>query len=193
MNLLLKLFFDKILSLIFLLLFSPIFLLSVILILIEDGTPIFFAQESTGWDGRRFNVYKLRVYKKISNKKISTNKSNKTMLKIGKIIRKLRIEELPQFYNILKGDMSVVGPRPHFFKDDLIYAQGYKQFLKRNKTFPGLTGWAQVNGFRGKRPSSENMKKRMEHDVWYMNNWSNTLDFYIILKTFISIFREPKK
>ena len=193
LNLLVKLFLDKILSIIFLLLLSPIFLLSIILILIEDGTPIFFSQESAGWDGRRFNVYKLRIYKKISNKKILINRNDKIMLKIGKIIRKLRIEELPQFFNILKGDMSIVGPRPHFLKDDLIYAQDYKQFLKRNKTFPGLTGWAQVNGFRGKRPSSENMKKRMEHDVWYMNNWSNTLDLYIIFKTFISIFKKPNK
>ena len=104
------------------------------------------------------------------------------MLTIGKIIRKLRIEEAPQFFNILKGDMSIVGPRPQFVKDDLIYAQVYKHFLKRNKTFPGLTGWAQINGYRGKRPSNENMKKRMEYDVWYMNNWSNRLDFYIILK-----------
>ena len=193
LNLLVKLFLDKILSIIFLLLLSPIFLLSIILILIEDGTPIFFSQESAGWDGRRFNVYKLRIYKKISNKKILINRNDKIMLRIGKIIRKLRIEELPQFFNILKGDMSIVGPRPHFLKDDLIYAQDYKQFLKRNKTFPGLTGWAQVNGFRGKRPSSENMKKRMEHDVWYMNNWSNTLDLYIIFKTFISIFKRPNK
>ena len=193
LNLLVKLFLDKILSIIFLLLLSPIFLLSIILILIEDGTPIIFSQESAGWDGRRFNVYKLRIYKKISNKKILINRNDKIMLRIGKIIRKLRIEELPQFFNILKGDMSIVGPRPHFLKDDLIYAQDYKQFLKRNKTFPGLTGWAQVNGFRGKRPSSENMKKRMEHDVWYMNNWSNTLDLYIIFKTFISIFKRPNK
>ena len=193
LNLLVKLFLDKILSIIFLLLLSPIFLLSIILILIEDGTPIFFSQESAGWDGRRFNVYKLRIYKKISNKKILINRNDKIMLRIGKIIRKLRIEELPQFFNILKGDMSIVGPRPHFLKDDLIYAKDYKQFLKRNKTFPGLTGWAQVNGFRGKRPSSENMKKRMEHDVWYMNNWSNTLDLYIIFKTFITIFKRPNK
>ena len=115
------------------------------------------------------------------------------MLKIGKIIRKLRFEMAPQLLNIIKGDMSIVGPRPQFVKDDLRYVQVYKQFLTRNKTFPGLTGWAQINGYRGKKPTNENMKKRMEHDVWYMNNWSNSLDFYIIIKTIFAIFTKPKR
>ena len=159
----------------------------------EDGFPLFFSQESAGWDGRRFNVYKLRVYKKILNRQSESKKNEKKMLKIGKIIRKLRFEEMPQFFNILKGEMSIVGPRPQFVKDDLRYAQVYKKFLKRNKTFPGLTGWAQINGYRGKRPSNENMKRRMEHDVWYMNNWSNRLDFYIIIKTFFTIFNKHKR
>ena len=194
LNLLLKLLVDKILSLIFLIIFSPVFLLAIIFIYLENGFPIFFSQESAGWDGRRFNVYKLRVYKKkgLSNQN-NTNKSEKKMLKIGKILRKLRIEEIPQFFNILKGDMSIVGPRPQFVKDDLVYSQVYKHFLMRNKTFPGLTGWAQINGYRGKRPSNENMKKRMEYDKWYINNWSNSLDFYIILRTFVAIFINYKK
>ena len=193
-NLLIKVFLDKILSLVLLITLSPILILSIILIYAEDGFPLFFSQESAGWDGRRFNVYKLRIYKKkIFNKKLEVNKNEKKMLKVGKIIRKLRIEETPQLLNILKGDMSIVGPRPQFVKDDLIYAQVYKHFLKRNKTFPGLTGWSQINGYRGKRPNSENMKKRMEYDVWYMNNWSNSLDIYIILKTFFAIFTKPKR
>lgn len=192
-SLLIKLFLDKILSIIFLIILTPIIFLIIILIYLEDGFPLFFSQESAGWDGRRFNVYKLRVYKKILNRKSESKKNERKMLKIGKIIRKLRFEEMPQFFNILKGEMSIVGPRPQFVKDDLNYAQVYKQFLKRNKTFPGLTGWAQINGYRGKRPSNENMKKRMEHDVWYMNNWSNRLDFYIILKTFFTIFNKPKR
>jgi putative colanic acid biosynthesis UDP-glucose lipid carrier transferase len=87
--------------------------------------------------------------------------------------------------------MSIVGPRPHIFKEDLGYAKVFKHFLKRNKTSPGLTGWAQVNGYRGKNPSSEHMKKRMEHDLWYMNNWSLWLDLYIIFKTFYKIFTKP--
>ena len=191
LSLLIKLFLDKIISILFLLLISPIFVLTIICIYIEDGFPIFFSEESAGWDGRRFNVQKFRIYKKkISSKKLTDDKE---FLRIGKIIRNLRINEIPQFFNILKGEMSLVGPRPHILKDDLVYAQVFKHFLKRNKTFPGLTGWAQVNGYRGKAPSNENMKKRMEHDLWYMNNWNIWLDLYIFIKTFYIIFNKPKK
>ncbi|MDC1245648.1 sugar transferase [Pelagibacteraceae bacterium] len=194
LNLLYKLIFDKILGILFLLLASPLLVLAMIFIYIEDGFPIFFVEESAGWDGRRFNVHKLRIHRKDSlNKKILANENNKKLLRIGKIINKLRVDEIPQLYNILKGDMSIVGPRPHILKDDLNYAKVFKQFLKRNKASPGLTGWAQVNGFRGKNPRSTNMKKRMEHDLWYMDNWSIWLDVYIILKTFYIIFTKPIK
>ena len=194
LNLLYKLIFDKIFAVLFLLLASPLLVLAMIFIYIEDGFPIFFSEESAGWDGRRFNVYKLRIHRKDSlNKKILANENNKKLLRIGRIVNKLRLDEIPQLYNILKGDMSIVGPRPHILKDDLNYAKVFKQFLKRNKASPGLTGWAQVSGFRGKNPSSTNMKKRMEHDLWYMDNWSIWLDVYIILKTFYIIFTKPIK
>ena len=194
LNLLYKLIFDKIFAALFLLLASPLLVLAMIFIYIEDGFPIFFVEESAGWDGRRFNVHKLRIHRKDSlNKKILASDNNKKLLRIGRIINKLRVDEIPQLYNILKGDMSIVGPRPHILKDDLNYAKVFKQFLKRNKASPGLTGWAQVNGFRGKNPRSTNMKKRMEHDLWYMDNWSIWLDVYIILKTFYIIFTKPIK
>ena len=194
LNLLTKLFLDKILAIVFLILLSPVILLAIIFIYIEDGLPILFSEESSGWDGRRFSVHKLRIYKKNTlSKKLITNKEDRVFLKIGKIIKKLRIDEFPQFLNILKGDMSIVGPRPHILKDDLVYAKVFKQFLKRNKSSPGLTGWAQVNGFRGHSPSNENMQKRMEYDLWYMNNWNIWLDLYIILKTFYIIFKKPVK
>ena len=194
LNLLYKLIFDKIFAVLFLLLASPLLVLAMIFIYIEDGLPIFFVEESAGWDGRRFNVHKLRIHRKDSlNKKILASENNKKLLRIGRIVNKLRLDEIPQLYNILKGDMSIVGPRPHILKDDLNYAKVFKQFLKRNKASPGLTGWAQVSGFRGKNPSSTNMKKRMEHDLWYMDNWSIWLDFYIILKTFYIIFTKPIK
>ena len=194
LNLLYKLIFDKIFAALFLLLASPLLVLAMIFIYMEDGFPIFFSEESAGWDGRRFNVHKLRIHRKDSlNKKILANENNKKLLRIGGIVNKLRLDEIPQLYNILKGDMSIVGPRPHILKDDLNYAKVFKQFLKRNKASPGLTGWAQVSGFRGKNPSSTNMKKRMEHDLWYMDNWSIWLDVYIILKTFYIIFTKPIK
>ena len=192
-NLFIKIFLDKIFSIIFLLLVSPIFILAMIFILIEDGFPILFSEESPGWDGRRFYLHKLRTLKKNEfGKTVQEKEDDKEFLKIGKIIRRLHIDEIPQFLNILKGDMSIVGPRPHEFQEDLIYSKVFKKFLKRNKTSPGLTGWAQIHGYRGSKPTSELMKKRMEYDLWYMNNWNIWLDIYIILKTFYVFFRKPK-
>ena len=193
LSLFIKILLDKIFSIIFLLLLSPIFILSMIFILIEDGFPILFSEESPGWDGRRFYLHKLRTLKKNEfGKTVQEKEDDKEFLKIGKIIRRLHIDEIPQFLNILKGDMSIVGPRPHEFQEDLIYSKVFKKFLKRNKTSPGLTGWAQIHGYRGSKPTSELMKKRMEYDLWYMNNWSIWLDIYIILKTFYVFFRKPK-
>tara|TARA_B110000008_G_scaffold253172_1_gene268261 strand:- start:79 stop:1506 length:1428 start_codon:yes stop_codon:yes gene_type:complete len=192
LNLFFKLLLDKILSIIFLFIISPILILVIFLIYLEDGFPIFFSEESAGWDGRRFSVHKFRIYKKNSlTKKLQINE--KEYLKIGKIIEKFRFDEVAQFFNVLKGDMSIVGPRPHILQDDLTYAKVFKMFLKRNKAAPGLTGWAQVSGLRGKNVTSENMKKRMEHDIWYMNNWTIWLDIYIIFKTFYIIFTKPIK
>ena len=192
-NLFIKLLLDKIFAIIFLLLLSPIFILAMIFILIEDGFPILFSEESPGWDGRRFYLHKLRTLKKNKlDKTVQEKEDDKEFLKIGKIIRRLHIDEIPQFLNILKGDMSIVGPRPHEFQEDLIYSKVFKKFLKRNKTSPGLTGWAQIHGYRGSNPTNELMKKRMEYDLWYMNNWNIWLDIYIILKTFQIIFTKPK-
>jgi len=193
LNLFIKVLLDKIFSIIFLLFLSPVFILSIIAIYIEDGFPLFTSIESAGWDGRRFNVHKLRILKNNKLDNVAQVKvDEKKLLKIGKIIKRLHIDEIPQFFNILIGDMSIVGPRPHVFKDDLIYAKVFIKFLKRNKTAPGLTGWAQVNGYRGGKPTSELMKKRMEHDLWYMNNWNVWLDLYIIFKTFFIMFTKPK-
>jgi len=188
LNLFMKIFLDKILTILFFLILLPFFILAIILNYIEDGSPIFFSEESAGWDGRRFNVYKLRIFKKAI-----VNESEKEFLRFGKIIRKLHIDEIPQFLNILKGEMSIVGPRPHIFKEDLGYAKVFKHFLKRNKTAPGLTGWAQVNGFRGKTPNNNHMKKRMEHDLWYMNNLIIWLNIFINANTFYKIFSKPLK
>ena len=191
-NLFIKLFTDKILSLFFLLILSPFILIATIIIYLEDGLPIFFTQDRTGWDGRRFRIYKLRSLKKDKfDKTVQVIKGDKRLLKIGKLIRRFSIDELPQFYNVLIGDMSIVGPRPHMVEHDILYADLFESFLKRHKANPGLTGWAQVSGFRGATPTPNLMKSRMEHDLWYLNNWTIWLDFYIIIKTFYVIFKRP--
>ena len=188
-NFLLKILIDKILSLIFLIVSSPVLITCGIFIILEDGFPILFTQNRTGWDGRRFKIYKLRTLnKKKFDKTTQVTVNDDRKLKCGSFIRKFSIDEIPQLYNVLIGDMSIVGPRPHMVEHDIKYSKLFMNYLKRHKCSPGLTGWAQVNGLRGST-SDEQMKKRMEHDLWYLNNWTIALDFYIILKTFYVIFK----
>ena len=135
-------------------------------------------------------MYKLRsLFNEKYNVTSQITKDDSRKLRIGKFIRKYSIDELPQLYNVLKGEMSLVGPRPHPVMLDLQYSNIYKSFLTRYRCNPGLTGWAQVNGLRGATPNPESMKRRMEFDLWYLNNWSIVLDIYIILKTFYAIIR----
>jgi len=189
-NFLIKILLDKILSLVFITILSPVLLICLMLIYLEDGYPLIFFQDRTGWDGRRFRIFKLRTLKNIKfDKTQQVQKNDERLLKIGKFIRKYSIDEVPQFFNVLLGDMSIVGPRPHMVEHDIFYSKIFKEFLKRHKTNPGLTGWAQINGLRGATPNQESMRKRMEYDLWYLNNWNPLLDIIIILKTFFVIFK----
>jgi exopolysaccharide biosynthesis polyprenyl glycosylphosphotransferase len=189
-NLFIKILIDKLFSIIFLIISSPILLISVIFIYVEDGFPILFTQNRTGWDGRRFKIYKLRSLKKTGfDKTKQVTKGDQRLLKIGKFIRRFSIDELPQFINVLNGDMSIVGPRPHMVEHDIHYSNLFVNFLKRHKCNPGLTGWAQVNGLRGATPDPSVMKRRMEFDLWYLNNWTVWLDIYIIFKTFYALIK----
>jgi exopolysaccharide biosynthesis polyprenyl glycosylphosphotransferase len=189
-SLFIKILIDKVFSIIFLILSSPILLISGIAIYLEDGFPILFTQNRTGWDGRRFKIYKLRSLKKTGfDKTKQVTKDDQRLLKIGKLIRRYSIDELPQFFNVLNGDMSIVGPRPHMVEHDIHYSSLFFNFLKRHKCNPGLTGWAQVNGLRGATPDSNIMKRRMEFDLWYLNNWTIWLDIYIIFKTFYALIK----
>ncbi len=188
-NLLLKIFIDKIFSLIFIILSLPILLFCSILIVLEDGFPLLFTQDRTGWDGRRFKIFKLRTLnKKKFDRTAQVTSNDDRKLKCGSFIRRFSIDEIPQLFNVLFGDMSIVGPRPHMVEHDIKYSKLFMNYLKRHKCNPGLTGWAQVNGLRGST-SDEQMKKRMEHDLWYLNNWTIALDLYIIFKTFYVIFK----
>ena len=136
-NLFLKILMDKILSIIFIILASPLLILSCIFIYFEDGFPLLFTQNRTGWDGRRFKIYKLRSLKKESfDKTKQVTKDDKRLLKVGKFIRRYSIDEMPQFFNVLYGDMSIVGPRPHMVEHDIHYSSLFTNFLKRHKCNP---------------------------------------------------------
>jgi len=189
---LIKNIIDKFLSIIFLIITFPIILIFSIFILIENGFPIFFKQKRTGWDGRSFNIFKLRSLNKDINKEIQqVEKGDKRLLFIGKIIRRLSIDELPQFFNVLKGDMSIVGPRPHMTEHTKYYSIEVKNFMQRHKCLPGITGWAQVHGLRGPTEEKGLMDKRYEHDLYYIKNWNLMLDFYIMIRTmFVILFQK---
>ena len=189
-NLFMKILIDKILAIFFLTLAIPLIIISMLAVYIEDGYPVIFTQNRTGWDGRRFRIYKIRtlINKKYDPiKQVSSNDDRK--LKIGKFIRRFSIDELPQLINVLKGEMSIVGPRPHPVSLDLNYSNYFKLFLTRYRCNPGLTGWAQIHGLRGATPEPKIMKKRMIYDLWYLKNWTIWLDFYIILRTFYVVLK----
>lgn len=161
-----------------------------LLIVLEDGFPIIFKQIRTGWDGRKFKIYKLRTLKKEKfDKTVQVSQNDLRVLKVGRIIRRFSIDELPQIYNVIKGDMSIVGPRPHMIEHSKKYSNIIKNFLTRHKCNPGITGWAQVHGLRGATPNDELMKKRLEHDIWYLKNWSLALDFIILIRTVYAVLR----
>ena len=189
---LIKNLMDKILSILALIIMTPIILIFSIFILIEDGFPIFFCQKRTGWDGKTFNIYKLRsLYKASPSKFKQVIAGDKRVMKSGKIIRRLSIDELPQFFNVLIGNMSIVGPRPH--PEDLTKTSSIevRNFMQRHKCLPGITGWAQVHGFRGPTEKEGAMDKRFQHDLYYIKNWNLMLDVYILIRTaFVVLFQK---
>ena len=119
-------------------------------------------------------------------------KNDKRITKIGGFLRKSSLDELPQFFNVLKGDMSIVGPRPNMISQLEFYSREINKYNFRHFITPGITGWAQVNGLRGETEEIELMEKRVEHDAWYIENWSFLLDLKIILNTSLNIIRGDK-
>ncbi len=160
---------------------------------IESGRPIFFFQERTGKDNKSFYCFKFRsmYVNKDSNTKQAT-KEDERITRIGKLLRKTNLDEFPQFLNVLRGDMSIVGPRPHMLKHTDDYSKRINQYMVRQFMKPGITGWAQVNGYRGETKTLEDMENRVEHDLWYMEHWSLWLDARIIFLTAYNMFRGEK-
>ena len=163
--------------------------LIAILIKLSSRGPVFFIQLRSGKNNQAFRCIKfrsLRVNDEADSRQVTRNDNRITAL--GRFMRKTNIDELPQFFNIFLGDMSVVGPRPHMLKHTEDFAELYKEYMIRHFVKPGLTGWAQVHGFRGEIKDPEFLQKRVEYDIWYMENWSLWLDLRIIVLTiFVSI------
>lgn len=176
------------------LLFSPIIFIPVaIAIKCSSPGPVFFRQKRTGIKGKDFYCYKfrtMRVNNDSDNLQATQNDPRKT--KVGEFLRKTSIDELPQFWNVFKGDMSVVGPRPHMIKHTEDYSKLIESYMLRHLVKPGITGWAQVNGYRGETKELWQMEKRVEYDVWYIENWDFFLDIKIIYLTIANALRGEK-
>lgn len=185
LNRFLKRLFDCVFSL-FIILFLFTWLFPILAILIKLGSkgPVFFVQIRSGKDNRPFKCYKFRSMRvnEDSNKKQATRNDSR-ITKLGAFMRRTSIDELPQFVNVLIGNMSIVGPRPHMISHTKQYSQLIDKFMVRHFLKPGITGYAQVNGLRGETKTTEAMLKRVEADVWYLENWSFLLDLKIIFLT----------
>ena len=176
--------------LVIVLIFPWLFPILIIIIKLDSPGPIFFKQERSGRDNRAFSCFKFRtMYTNTLADELQATLGDVRVTKIGAFMRRTNIDELPQFINVLLGDMSVVGPRPHMLKHTEQYSELINNYLVRHYAKPGITGWAQVNGFRGETKELINMKDRVDYDIWYIENWSFLLDLKIIYRTVFNFFR----
>ena len=185
--------FDFIVSAFCLVVFSPLMLLCYLLVKREDGGPAIFKQERIGMNGERFYIYKFRSMKVNSDAdRMQATKGDARVTRWGSILRKTNLDETPQFVNVLLGDMSIVGPRPHMLKHTEEYSQLINKYMVRHFVKPGITGWSQVSGFRGETKQLSDMENRIKNDIWYIEHWSFGLDVYIIYKTVANIVHGEK-
>ena len=186
MNRVLKAFEDRVLGLLIILFISPLLLLIALSIKFTSKGPILFKQKRHGWDGKTINVYKFRtmiVHTEESGVVTQAHLNDARITKLGAFLRRTSFDELPQFFNVLQGRMSIVGPRPHAIAHNEQYKELIDSYMKRHKVKPGITGWAQVNGFRGETDTLDKMEKRVEYDLFYIENWSVWFDIKIIIMT----------
>lgn len=186
-NMICKRIMDIIGSVVAILIFSPVMLVTAVLVKTTSKGPLIYRQERVGLHNQVFQMYKFRSMEVQSpgrEKKAWTVRNDPRVTRVGRVIRRTSIDELPQLFNILKGDMSLVGPRPErpFFVEK--FREEIPRYMVKHQVRPGLTGWAQVNGFRG----DTSIKKRIEYDLYYIENWTLGLDIKILFLTFFKGF-----
>jgi len=191
----LKRLIDIILSLlIVVLILSWLMPLLAIFIKIDSRGPIFFKQKRTGYKGKTFNCFKLRTMKVNNNADdLQAGFNDPRITNMGKFLRASNLDELPQFINVLIGDMTIVGPRPHMLKDSEYFAELFPGYYNRYLVKPGITGLAQINGFRGPTPNTRSIYKRLQWDLYYVEHATIGMDVRIVLLTAIETLREALK
>jgi Undecaprenyl-phosphate glucose phosphotransferase len=184
--------FDLCLATAGLLTLLPLMLVTAILIKLDSRGPVFFRQKRNGFNGEAFDILKFRTMHVLEDGPViqQATRNDPRVTRLGRWLRKSSIDELPQLFNVISGDMSLVGPRPHATSHNSEYETVIANYAFRHHVKPGLTGWAQVNGFRGETRQIEQMECRVKHDLWYINNWSPLLDLRIVLKTVIVALRQ---
>ncbi|MBD5330640.1 MAG: undecaprenyl-phosphate glucose phosphotransferase [Bacteroides sp.] len=170
-------------------LFPIVWVPVAIAIKLSSRGPVFYRQRRTGYMGKEFSCLKFRTMHCGASDSAQCGKNDPRVTSVGRFLRHTSLDELPQVFNILAGDMSVVGPRPHMISQTEEYSRLIDRYMVRHSVRPGLTGWAQVNGFRGTTDRLWKMERRVEHDVWYIEHWSLMLDLKIILRTALNILR----
>ncbi|WP_454646445.1 undecaprenyl-phosphate glucose phosphotransferase [Bradyrhizobium liaoningense] len=165
--------------------------ISAIAIKLESKGPVIFRQRRHGFNGKPFVIYKLRsmTVQEDGGAVVQATKQDPRVTRVGRVLRQTSIDELPQLINVLQGHMSIVGPRPHALAHDYEYGRMISNYAFRHHVKPGITGWAQVNGYRGGTPQLELMEQRIELDLWYIDNWSLMLDIYIMFRTAFEVIR----
>lgn len=184
-NMVFKRLEDIFLSLLIIILISPILLIIAVAVKISSPGPVIFKQTRYGMDGKAIKVWKFRSMTVMENDTLvkQATKNDIRVTKVGSFLRKTSLDELPQFFNVLSGKMSIVGPRPHAVAHNEQYRNIIEGYMLRHKVKPGITGWAQINGWRGETDTIEKMEKRIEYDLEYIREWSIWLDLKIILLT----------
>lgn len=193
-NKFLKRTFDIVVSALTCLVLLPFLPIIALIIKMQSPGPLFFVQNRTGLNGHTFKCYKFRSMH-VNNQAdtLQATKDDPRKFPFGEFMRKTNIDEFPQFFNVLKGDMSIVGPRPHMMLHTEMYGKLIDKYMVRHFCRPGITGWAQVTGFRGETKELWQMEERIRRDIWYLENWTFWLDLKIILKTALTIIRPDKQ
>lgn len=187
-----KRFIDLSFGTLVLIILMPIIVLTAIAIKIDGEGPVFFLQKRKGFNGREFLMFKFRTMTVQENGDVVTQatRDDPRVTRIGRLLRASSIDELPQLLNVIRGEMSLIGPRPHAVAHDNYFEKLLQDYAFRHHVKPGMTGWAQVNGLRGATPTVDQIARRVEMDLWYINNWSLWLDVQILLKTSFEVLRK---
>ncbi|HEV3105435.1 MAG TPA: undecaprenyl-phosphate glucose phosphotransferase [Trinickia sp.] len=183
--------FDRVFAALALVALLPLLVLIALAVKLSSRGPVFFTQRRKGADGRVFRIFKfrtMRVHDEASGTLRQATRNDPRVTRLGAFLRRTSLDELPQFLNVLRGEMSVVGPRPHALEHDDLYGRIVDGYVHRYRMKPGITGWAQVNGLRGETDQIEKMQSRVEYDLYYLRNWSFALDMRIIVATLVNGF-----